>query len=94
MWCPLHPPALQRTTTPPHTIGETWKFLHVDPELVLLYYCGNSNTWNYEGALVLSRGRAVASEAQLGIAAEAFAKVGLAFPQQFCALDNEMCEGF
>lgn len=43
---------------------------------------------------MLARGRAVASEAQLGMAAEAFAKVGLAFPQQFCALDNGMCEGF
>lgn len=61
---------------------------------MLLYYCGNSNSWNYEGALVLSRARAIASEAQLGLATEAFAKVGLAFPEQFCALDNALCEGF
>lgn len=68
--------------------------MYVDSELVLLYYCGNSNTWNYEGALVLSRERATASEEHMRMASEAFARVGLAFPDQFCALDNALCEGF
>lgn len=37
--------------------GEEWRFLHVDPSVVILYYCGRGNTWNYEGGLVLSRER-------------------------------------
>lgn len=53
----------------------------------------HNNRWNYEGALVLSRQRSNTEE-HLGMAAEAFARIGLAFPAQFCALDNAACEGF
>jgi hypothetical protein len=59
--------------------GEEWRFLHVDPSVVILYYCGRGNTWNYEGGLVLSRDRsspaehsAMAREVRLGGANFAF----------------------
>lgn len=45
------------SSSPGMSHGEEWRFLHVDPSLVVLYYCGQGNTWQYEGGLVLSRER-------------------------------------
>lgn len=51
------PPSLLPLLSKGMSHGEEWRFLHVDPSVVILYYCGRGNTWNYEGGLVLSRER-------------------------------------
>ncbi|EKU21082.1 violaxanthin de-epoxidase [Nannochloropsis gaditana CCMP526] len=71
--------------------GEEWRFLHVAPSLVVLYYCGQGNTWQYEGGLVLSRERSSPPD-HVSLAAEAFAKIGIDFEEEFCELQpNRPC---
>src|SRR6056297_2289704 len=53
----LHAHFSRLWSAPGMSHGEEWRFLHVAPSLVVLYYCGQGNTWQYEGGLVLSRER-------------------------------------
>jgi hypothetical protein len=39
--------------------SETWQFLELSKGLGVLYYCGTSNTWEYEGGLVITRFAAI-----------------------------------
>ncbi|GAB5036267.1 violaxanthin de-epoxidase [Nannochloropsis oceanica] len=74
--------------------GEEWRFLHVDPSVVILYYCGRGNTWNYEGGLVLSRERNSPPE-HAAMAREVFGNIGIDFDSEFCTLQpNKPCPGF
>ncbi len=37
------------------THQEEWKFLEINSNYALIYYCGSSNSWAYEGGLVITR---------------------------------------
>lgn len=68
---------------------ETWWLLDKAPDgsYVLLYYCGNTLQWYYEGALVFSRTRTLSDTAYTNIAASYQKAIGLDL-KQFCNPDT------
>ena len=74
---------------------ETWWLLDKadDGSYLLVYYCGNTMNWNYEGAIVLSRNTSLPEETYTKIAATYKSAVGLDF-SLFCKDDLEKCNDF
>ena len=65
--------------------SETWWLLDMadDESYVLMYYCGNTLQWHYEGAVVFSRNRTLADSAYAKIAVSYQKSVGLDL-KEFC----------
>ncbi len=72
-----------------HELGlqtfETWWLIDQadDGSYTLIYYCGTTMQWHYEGALVFARDRTLSDEAYKSIAVSYKAAVGLNF-MDFC----------
>ena len=79
-----------------HDLGlshyETWWLVDAaeDMSYVLLYYCGNTLQWYYDGALVLSRNTTLPDTAYTAIAASYLKTSGLDF-NKFCRTKSQEC---
>ena len=71
---------------------ETWWLIDKaeDSSFILMYYCGNTLQWNYEGALVLARNTTLSTTAYRQIAASYNQAVGLD-TDSFCSTSTHLC---
>ena len=79
-----------------HEVGlnhdETWWLIDEadDKSYILVYYCGNALEWYYDGALVLSREKALSSSAYEKIAESYQNATGLD-AYNFCTIKTDQC---
>jgi len=67
---------------------QDWYIMYQSDDTLLAYYCGNTLTWHFEGALVMSKVKGISSKDEPYIKS-AIESLGISYDDDMCVLDPD-----